>query len=67
MKIRLLLALTGLAFGSALPILAQEQNAAPNRVRPVDPQDHQQIEAVFMKFQEACNKRDAVAVAALHK
>ena len=64
MKIRLLLALAGLAFGFALPTLAQEKNAAPNRVRPVDPQDRQQIEAVFMKFQEAFNKRDAAAIAA---
>ena len=57
MKIRLLLALTGLAFCFAFPILAQEQ-------RVVDPQDRQQIEAVFMKFQEAFNKRDAAAIAA---
>ena len=49
MKIRLLLALAGLVFGSVLPILAQEQRA-------VDPQDRQQIEAVFMKLQEAYNK-----------
>ncbi|MGB9277274.1 MAG: nuclear transport factor 2 family protein [Terrimicrobiaceae bacterium] len=59
MKIKLLLALTGLAFGFALPILAQEQRA-------IDPQDRQQIEALFMKFQEAHNKRDAAAIAALH-
>ena len=55
----------GLAISFALPILAQEQSAAPNRVRPVDPQDRQQIEAALMKFQEAYNKRDAAAIAAL--
>jgi uncharacterized protein (TIGR02246 family) len=59
MKIKLLLLLAGLAFGFALPILAQEQRA-------IDPQDRQQIEAAWMKFQEAHNKRDAAAIAALH-
>ena len=59
MKIKLLLVLAGLALGFALPILAQEQRA-------IDPQDRQQIEAAWMKFQEAHNKRDAAAIAALH-
>ena len=54
---RLLLALAGLAFGFVFPILAQEK-------RPIDPQDRQEIEAIFMKFQEAFNKRDAAAIAA---
>ena len=60
MKIRLLLALAGLAFGFVFSILAQEQRAA------VDPQDRQQIEAIFMKFQDAYNERDPAAIAALH-
>ncbi|MGB7790314.1 MAG: nuclear transport factor 2 family protein [Terrimicrobiaceae bacterium] len=34
--------------------------------RAIDPQDRQQIEAAWMKFQEAHNKRDAAAIAALH-
>ena len=60
MKIRLLLlTLVGLAFGYALPTFAQEQNA-------VDPEVRQQIEAVFMKFQEAYNNRDTATLAALH-
>jgi predicted lipid-binding transport protein (Tim44 family) len=59
MKIRLLLAVAGLAFGFVFPILAQEQRA-------VDPKDRQQIEAVFMKLQEAYNKRDVAAIKALY-
>ena len=59
MKIRLLVTLAGLAFGFALPTFAQEQNA-------VDPQVRQQIEAILMKFEEAYNKYDAAAMAALH-
>jgi hypothetical protein len=39
--------------------LCQEQNA-------VDPQVRQQIEAVLVKFEEAYNKYDAAAMAALH-
>jgi ketosteroid isomerase-like protein len=57
MKIRLP-ALVGLAIGFAVPVLAQEKNT-------VDPDVRQQIEAVHMKFDEACNKHDAAAVAAL--
>jgi hypothetical protein len=55
MKRRLLLTLAGLAIGFTVPTLAQEKNT-------VDPQVRQQIEAVFMQFQEAYNKRDAVEV-----
>jgi uncharacterized protein (TIGR02246 family) len=58
MKIRLLLTLAGLAICFAVPGLAQEQNT-------VDPEVRQQIEAVRMKFDEAYNKRDAAALAAL--
>ena len=58
MKMRSLLTLAGLAVGFAAPVLAQEKNT-------VDPDVRQQIEAVHMKFDEACNKHDAAAVAAL--
>jgi hypothetical protein len=47
-----------LAIGFALPTLAQEQ-------KTVDPEVRQQIEAIFMKYQEAHNKHDAAAAAAL--
>jgi hypothetical protein len=57
MKIRFLLTLAGLAIGFAVPTIAQEQNT-------VDPQVRQQIEALFMQFQEAYNKHDAAALAA---
>jgi hypothetical protein len=58
MKIRLLLALAGLAIGFAPPILAQEKNT-------VDPEVLQQIEPVYTKYDEAYNKNDAAAIAAL--
>jgi ketosteroid isomerase-like protein len=56
MKIRLVDAL-GLAIGSTVPTLAQEQNAVDAEVR-------QQIEAVLAKGGEALNKNDAAAFAA---
>jgi hypothetical protein len=46
MKKRFAVALAGLAIGFAVPVLGKEQNT-------VDPEVRQQIEAVFMKFQEA--------------
>ncbi len=52
MKIRLLLALAGLAISFALPTSAQEQSA-------VDPKARQEIEAALMKYNEAWNKGDA--------
>jgi hypothetical protein len=58
MKMRLLLTLAGLAFSFALPTFAQEENT-------VDPEVRQQIEAVLVKYDEAFNKHDATAVAAL--
>jgi len=57
MKIRLLLALIGLAISFALPTYAPEQSA-------VDPEVRQQIEAALMKYNEAWNKGDAAAFAA---
>jgi hypothetical protein len=58
MKIRLLFALTGLVISFALPLFAQQTNT-------VDPEVRQQIETVFMKFGDAFNKHDPVAIAAL--
>jgi ketosteroid isomerase-like protein len=58
MKTPTLVIFAGLAMGFAMPVLAQEQNT-------VDPEVRQQIEAVRMKFDEAFNKRDAAALAAL--
>jgi uncharacterized protein (TIGR02246 family) len=57
-KIRLLLALAGLAIGSAVPALAQDRNT-------VDPQVRQEIEATLIKFEEAFNKHDPTAMATL--
>jgi ketosteroid isomerase-like protein len=57
MRIRLL-ALIGLAISFALPTFAQEQNT-------VDPALRQQIEAAMLKFDDAYNKSDPTAVAAL--
>src|SRR5271166_4480305 len=61
MRIRLLvpIAIVGLAMGFALQSIAQDKNT-------VDPQVRQQIEAVFLKFQDAYNNRDAAAIGALH-
>jgi hypothetical protein len=42
-KIRLVVALVGLAIGFALPIFAQEQNT-------VDPEVRQQMESLFVKL-----------------
>jgi ketosteroid isomerase-like protein len=58
MKTRLLFALVGLAISFALPTFAQQKET-------VDPEVRQQIEAVLMKFDEAFNKNDAAAIAAL--
>ena len=68
MKTRLLGALVGLAISLALPALAQEkEEATPFRFRaiPASPQIAQQLDATNSQFDEAINKHDAVAVAAL--
>ncbi len=57
MKIRLL-ALVGLAIGFALPTFAQQTNTP-------DPQLHQQLVALFKKFDEVWNSNDHAAWAAL--
>jgi ketosteroid isomerase-like protein len=59
MKMRLLLTLAGFAISFVMPALAQEQNT-------VDPEVRQQIEVALMKFEEAFNKHDASAIAALY-
>jgi ketosteroid isomerase-like protein len=59
MKIRSVVALIGLAISFALPIFAQQQNT-------VDPEVRQQIEAAVKKHEEAYNKYDAAAYAALY-
>jgi hypothetical protein len=58
MKMRLLLTLAGLAVGIAVPVLAQEKDTVAPEVR-------QQIEAVFVKFQDAFNNRDAAGIGSL--
>jgi hypothetical protein len=58
MKLRLILTLSGLVIGTVMPAVAQEQNT-------VDPEVRQQIEAVLTQFDEAYNKNDAAATAAL--
>ncbi|MGA7882386.1 MAG: nuclear transport factor 2 family protein [Terrimicrobiaceae bacterium] len=59
MKIHLPLALVGLAISFAVPAFAQQTNTP-------DPELRQQIIAVFDKFNEAWNKNDAAALAALY-
>jgi ketosteroid isomerase-like protein len=59
MKMRLLVTVAEFAIGFVLPVLAQEQNM-------VDPEVRQQIEAVLKMREEAINKNDAAAVAALY-
>ena len=57
MKIRLLLALAGLAIGFALPTFAQ-QTSTP------DPQLRQALDDLFKRETEAYNNNDAAAIAA---
>jgi ketosteroid isomerase-like protein len=57
MKTHVLLALVGLAIGFVLPTFAQDT---------VDPKTAQQIRALTAKFNEAFNKHDPAAVAALY-
>jgi uncharacterized protein (TIGR02246 family) len=59
MKIRLVVSLLGLAIGFTVPTLAQQKGT-------VDPQTDQQIRALAQKYDEAINKRDPAAVAALY-
>jgi uncharacterized protein (TIGR02246 family) len=59
MKLPLLISLLGLAIGLDVPIRAQEKES-------VDPEVRQEIEAVLTKYEDAFNKNDAVAIAALY-
>ena len=59
MKIRLLLTLVGLAISLALPTFAQQKAT-------VDPKIEQQIRALMSKYDNAINRHDAAAVAALY-
>jgi ketosteroid isomerase-like protein len=59
MKIRFLVALVGLAVSFASPTFAQQKDT-------VDPKIAQRIRALETKFDEAFNKNDAAAVAALY-
>src|SRR6266550_327985 len=59
MKMRLPFIIAGSIIGLALPVFSQEQNT-------VDPKVRQQIEAALTKFDEAFNKNDATATAALY-
>jgi uncharacterized protein (TIGR02246 family) len=56
---RFVAALIGLAIGFTMPIVAQQKDT-------VDPQITQQIRVLAMKYDEAFNKSDAAAVAALY-
>jgi ketosteroid isomerase-like protein len=59
MKIRLVVALVGLAIGLTVPTLAQQKDT-------VDPQIIEQFAALGKKYAEAVNSNDAAAVAALY-
>jgi ketosteroid isomerase-like protein len=59
MKIRSLLALAGLAIGFAVPIFAQQKDTAP------DPQVRQQVVAIAKAYDEATNRHDPAAIAAI--
>jgi uncharacterized protein (TIGR02246 family) len=58
MKIRLLLALAGIAIGFILPTFAQQKDT-------VDPQIAEQVRALATQYDEAFNKNDATALGAL--
>jgi uncharacterized protein (TIGR02246 family) len=57
-KVRLLLALVGLAITFAVPAFAQQQDT-------VDPEIAEQVRALATKYDEAFNQNDAAAIAAL--
>jgi uncharacterized protein (TIGR02246 family) len=59
MKTRFVLTVVGLAISFALPTYAQQKDT-------VDPKVEQQIRALAQKYDEAFNRNDAAAVAALY-
>jgi hypothetical protein len=69
MKMRLIAALLGLAISFAVPASGQEKeevNPFPFRAIAAGPQLIQQLEAINLKFDEAFNKHDAIAVGAFY-
>jgi len=69
MKIRLIVALVGIAVSFALLIFGQEKEEAnpfPFHAVAAGPQIVQQLEAINLKFDEAFNKHDAAAVWAFY-
>jgi len=60
MKIRLVVALVGLAIGFTMPILAQQKEPTPSE------QDHQLVDAFNNKIDEAYKNNDPAAVAAFY-
>ena len=58
MKIRLVVALVGMAISFVVSVFAQENDT-------VSPQSRQELEAVDTKLDQAINKNDAAAAAAL--
>jgi ketosteroid isomerase-like protein len=60
MKIRLLIALTGLAISFDLPSFGQQKDTA------ADSQTTQKIQAIGKAYDEAVNNNDAAAIAALY-
>jgi uncharacterized protein (TIGR02246 family) len=60
MKIRLVVALVGLAIGFTVPILAQQKEPTPSE------QDHQLVDAFNNKIDEAYKNNDPAAVAAFY-
>jgi ketosteroid isomerase-like protein len=60
MKIRLVVALVGLAISFALPAFAQQKEPTPSD------KDRQQTDAFVKKFHEAYDNHDAAALAALY-
>jgi uncharacterized protein (TIGR02246 family) len=59
MKMRLVVALVGLAIVLAVPTFAEQKNT-------VDPKIAQQIHVLAMKYDDAINRHDAAAVASLY-
>jgi uncharacterized protein (TIGR02246 family) len=62
MKIRLVVALVGLAIGFTAPTFAQQKETKET----VDPKTLEQLDALGKKYDEAQNSNDAAAVAALY-
>jgi ketosteroid isomerase-like protein len=69
MKMRLVVTFAGFAIGFALPAFTQEKeevNPFPFHAVTASPQLVKHLEAINLKFDEACNKHDAAAIGALY-